>query len=132
MLGTVLEYYKNGRGNGRLTNEIINEAGQNQESGRDQGHTQDGLEHLTETAPTLYHALGITEVFTMEKHRLRAGLEYTAKFNLGGGVPSTPNCGAYPKSGWSPKAISNSSGFSSCGRWELRALGAKGGDGDQL
>lgn len=49
MLETVANYYRNGRGNGRLTHYVY-PSGQAQESGRDQAHTQDGLEHLLETA----------------------------------------------------------------------------------
>lgn len=71
MLQTVVDYYVAGRGNGRLTNYIINAAGQCQESGRDQGHTQDGIEHLLETALTIFHATNDTAVFTMANHRLR-------------------------------------------------------------
>lgn len=96
MLQTVADYYANGRGNGRLTHYIINSAGECQESGRDQAHTQDGLEHLTETALTLWHATNRTDVFTMADFRLRAGLEYTARYNLGYDVPFVPTCGAYP------------------------------------
>ena len=39
----VLRYYCHGGGDGRLTHYLINEAGQAQESGRDQQHTQLGL-----------------------------------------------------------------------------------------
>ena len=49
MLETVADYYRNGRGNGRLSHYVY-PTGQAQESGRDQAHTQDGLEHLLETA----------------------------------------------------------------------------------
>jgi hypothetical protein len=77
MLNTVLEYYKSGRGNGRLEHYIY-ESGQCQESGRDQGHTQLGISGLTQTALTLYHALNSTEPFTYADYRLRKGLEYTA------------------------------------------------------
>lgn len=90
MLDSVLRYYKAGRGNGRLEHYIYS-SGQGQESGRDQAHMQLGLSKLTETALTLYHALNSTEAFTHAGHRLRAGLEYTAKFNLGGEVPFVPN-----------------------------------------
>jgi hypothetical protein len=49
MLETAADYYREGRGNGRLTHYVY-PSGQAQESGRDQAHTQDGLEHLLETA----------------------------------------------------------------------------------
>lgn len=121
MLDTVLEYYKGGRGNGRLTNYIINPAGQCQESGRDQAHTQDGIEHLLETALTLYHATNSTEPFTLSDHRLLAGIEYTAAYNLNHTVPFTPNCGAYPTSGWCFKTISNKSRGDFSAMWEMAA-----------
>ncbi len=41
-------YYESGAGNGRLTNYILNSAGECQESGRDQGHTQLGLFNLAQ------------------------------------------------------------------------------------
>lgn len=93
MLDTVAEYFKNGQGNGRLTNYIIDESGECQESGRDQGHTQLGLFNLVEAAFTIYHATGSTDMFIMENARLLAGLEYTAKFNLNYSVPYVSNCG---------------------------------------
>jgi hypothetical protein len=98
MLATVLDYFKSGRGNGRLTHYIY-ESGQCQESGRDQGHTQLGLSGLTQTALTLYHALNSTEPFTHADFRLRKGLEYTAKYNLGYEVPfqvCTAACPDFP------------------------------------
>ena len=56
-----------------------------------------GISKLTETALTLHHALNTTEPFTHANHRLRKGLEYTAKYNLGYEVPfesngGCPNC----------------------------------------
>eukprot|EP00041_Stephanoeca_diplocostata_P002025 m.22826 g.22826 ORF g.22826 m.22826 type:complete len:411 (-) comp12809_c0_seq3:321-1553(-) len=121
MLQSVYDYYVAGRGNGRLTNYIINPTGQCQESGRDQGHTQDGIEHLTETALTLYNAINVLDVFTMADRRLLAGLEYTAKYNLNYSVPFTPNCGAYPKSGWCFKHISDISRGHFSAMWEMAA-----------
>ena len=50
MLETVASYFREGRGNGRLEHYIY-PSGQAQESGRDQVHTQDGLEHLLEVCP---------------------------------------------------------------------------------
>ncbi len=50
MLESVHEYFKTGAGNGRLTNYIINDEGECQESGRDQGHTQLGIFNLVEAA----------------------------------------------------------------------------------
>ena len=57
------------------------------------GHTQLGIFNLVEAGFTIYHATNMTDIFTMEDRRLQAGLEYTAKYNLGYDVPYTPNCG---------------------------------------
>jgi hypothetical protein len=73
MLGTVSEYFKNGAGNGKLTNYIQNAAGQCQESGRDQGHTQLGIFSLLQAALTIFHATNSTTIFTMADRRLQAG-----------------------------------------------------------
>eukprot|EP00036_Acanthoecidae_sp_10tr_P002586 CAMPEP_0182930890 /NCGR_PEP_ID=MMETSP0105_2-20130417/26658_1 /TAXON_ID=81532 ORGANISM="Acanthoeca-like sp., Strain 10tr" /NCGR_SAMPLE_ID=MMETSP0105_2 /ASSEMBLY_ACC=CAM_ASM_000205 /LENGTH=392 /DNA_ID=CAMNT_0025069231 /DNA_START=8 /DNA_END=1182 /DNA_ORIENTATION=- len=121
MLQSVVDYYNGGRGNGRLTNYIIDPAGQCQESGRDQAHTQDGLEHLLETALTIHHATNSTDPFTRSNYRLLAGLEYTAAYNLNRSVPFTPNCGAYPTSGWCFKTISNQSRGVFSDMWEMAA-----------
>ena len=154
MLDTVLQYYIAGRGNGRLEHYVYpggqcEEAqsrvldvrycvatraaactpipGQCQESGRDTGHTQLGLSKLTETALTLWNALNTTAPFTHADYRLRAGLEYTAKFNLGGEVPFVPNggcpdcpsCRKVYKGDWCFKAIANRSGWTQM--WEMAA-----------
>lgn len=124
MLETVSEYFKNGAGNGRLVNYIISEDGECQESGRDQGHVQLGIFSLVQAAFTIYHATNSTEIFTMEKRRLQAGLEYTAKYNLGYSVPYRSNCGfpGLPKpkgQGWCFKNISNKGRGDFAPMWEL-------------
>eukprot|EP00051_Salpingoeca_urceolata_P004596 m.66223 g.66223 ORF g.66223 m.66223 type:complete len:409 (+) comp13726_c0_seq1:182-1408(+) len=119
MLDTVVDYYFNGRGNGRLTHYIINPSGECQESGRDQGHTQDGIEHLVETALTIWHATGNTTVFSTSDFRLRAGLEYTAKYNLGYEVPFVPTCGVYPEEHWCFKNISSIGRGKFSSMWEM-------------
>ena len=43
MFDRAVKYYQAGAGNGSLTHYMIDESGQCQESGRDQGHTQLGL-----------------------------------------------------------------------------------------
>lgn len=78
-------YYKNGSGNGRLTHYIINEAGQCQESGRDQQHVQLGLAHLAEAAELAWNQ-GV-DLYSTDDFRLLKGFEYTAKYNLGEEVP---------------------------------------------
>jgi hypothetical protein len=121
MLQSVMDYYSDGVGNGRLTHYIINPEGECQESGRDQGHTQDGIEHLTETALTLWHATGNTSVFTMADCRLRQGLEYTARYNLGYPVPFEPTCGVYHEPEWCFKNISSQGRGEFSAMWEMAA-----------
>jgi hypothetical protein len=80
-----VDYYRNGTGNGRLTHYVINEAGQCQESGRDQGHTQLGLAALAEACEVAW-SQGV-DLYGEADNRLLKGFEYTARYNLGGDVP---------------------------------------------
>jgi len=80
-----LRYYVNGSGDGRLTNYIINEAGQCQESGRDTQHSQLGLAHLGDCCEMAWNQ-GLN-LYAYADNRLLKGFEYTAKFNLGEDVP---------------------------------------------
>ncbi|MDN5286634.1 MAG: hypothetical protein JWR38_2908 [Mucilaginibacter sp.] len=83
-----LHYYINGAGDGSLVNYIINEAGQCQESGRDQSHTQLGIAHLGDCAEMAWHQ-GLN-LYAYADNRLLKGFEYTAKYNLGQDVPYAP------------------------------------------
>ena len=85
MFDKAVNYFYKGEGNGRLTYYIINEAGQCQETGRDQGHTQFGLGCLAEACEVGYNQ-GF-DMYGAENNRLLAGFEYTAKYNLGFDVP---------------------------------------------
>ena len=85
MLERALRYYVKGHGDGRLTYYIINEAGQCQESGRDQGHTQLGLAHLGDCCEIAWNQ-GL-DLYGHEDNLLLKGFEYTAKYNLGEAVP---------------------------------------------
>jgi len=87
ILERALRYYVNGHGNGCLSNYIINEEGQIQESGRDQGHTQLGLAMLAECAEIAWHQ-GLN-LYTYHDNRLLKGFEYVSKFNLGEEVQFT-------------------------------------------
>lgn len=80
-----LKYYVNGHGNGRLSHYIINQDGQIQESGRDQGHTQLGIGMLAECSEIAWHQ-GLN-LYGYDNNRLLKGFEYVAKFNLGNEVP---------------------------------------------
>lgn len=85
MFDRAVNYYYKGEGNGRLTHYVINEAGQCQESGRDQGHTMFGLGCLAEACEVAYNQ-GL-DLYGAEDNRLLNGFEYTAKYNLGFDVP---------------------------------------------
>lgn len=85
MLERALRYYVNGHGDGRLTHYIINDSGQCQESGRDQGHTQLGLAHLGDCCEIAWNQ--DLDLYAYAGNRLLKGFEYTAKYNLGETVP---------------------------------------------
>lgn len=80
-------YFLRGEGNGAL-GMYFKESGQCQESGRDQGHTQMGLEYLANTCETAW-IQGLDLYKTLD-NRLLKGFEYTAKYNLGEDVPYEP------------------------------------------
>jgi hypothetical protein len=83
-----VRYYRNGKGNGRLTHYVINDAGQCQESGRDQQHTQLGLALLAEACEIAWNQ-GL-DLYGDADNRLLKGFEYTARYNLGQDVPFVP------------------------------------------
>lgn len=76
-----LRYYVHGWGDGRLTHYVINDAGQGQESGRDQAHAQLGIGMLAECSEMAWHQ-GL-DLYGYANNRLLKGFEYTAKYNLG-------------------------------------------------
>lgn len=78
-------FYSKGLDNGSLANYIINEAGQCQESGRDQGHVMFGIGSLAEACEIGYHQN--IDMYGALENRLLKGYEYTAKYNIGLGVP---------------------------------------------
>ena len=85
MFDRAVDYYYNGAGNGRLTHYVFNEAGQCQESGRDQAHAQLGLGLLAEVCEIAWHQ-GL-DLYGAADNRLLRGFEYTARYNLGQDVP---------------------------------------------
>lgn len=85
MFERALCYYIAGSGDGALTHYIINSAGQCQESGRDQQHTQLGLAHLGDCCEIAWHQ-GL-DLYSYDDNRLLKGFEYTARYNLGKDVP---------------------------------------------
>ncbi|MFO7903180.1 MAG: alginate lyase family protein [Planctomycetota bacterium] len=87
MFNRAAEYYRDGKGNGAVTN-YINDFGECQESGRDQAHTQMGLGYLACAAEIAWKQ-GV-DLYRIGDNRLRTGFEYTAKYNLGHEVPYEP------------------------------------------
>ncbi|MGA2060231.1 MAG: alginate lyase family protein [Thermoguttaceae bacterium] len=83
-----VRYYMDGSGDGSLTNYVVNEAGQCQESGRDQGHAQLGIALLASACQTGYNQ-GI-DMYGAADNRLLKGFEYAAKYNLGNEAPFVP------------------------------------------
>jgi hypothetical protein len=81
------QYYLDGQGNGAIGN-YFKESGQCQESGRDQAHTQMGLEFLANTCETAW--IQGVDLYGALDNRLLRGFEYTAKYNLGHDVPYEP------------------------------------------
>lgn len=80
-------YYLNGKGNGAI-GMYFKPSGQCQESGRDQSHTQMGLEFLANTAETAW--IQGVDLYGALDNRLLKGFEYTAKYNLGNEVSFEP------------------------------------------
>ena len=78
------DYILRGPGNGAI-NHYFNEFGQCQESGRDQAHTQMGLEYLV-NACEIGWKQGL-DLYRAYDNRLAKGFEYTAKYNQGHDVP---------------------------------------------
>ena len=81
------QYFLNGKGNGAIGNYFKN-SGQCQESGRDQAHTQMGLEFLANTCETAW--IQGVDLYGALDNRLLKGFEYTAKYNLDFDVPYEP------------------------------------------
>jgi len=82
-----VRFYLDGAGNGKLTNYVVNEDGQAQESSRDQQHTMLGIGLLAEAAQIGWNQ-GL-DLFSVAGNRLLKGFEYTASYNLGNDVPYT-------------------------------------------
>jgi len=84
MFDEAKNYFLAGKGNGAIGN-YFKPSGQCQESGRDQAHTQMGLEFLANTCETAW--LQGVDLYGALDNRLLKGFEYTAKYNLGKEVP---------------------------------------------
>ncbi len=84
MFQKAVDYFLHGDGNGAV-NHYFKESGQCQESGRDQGHTQMGLEYLVNSAEIAWKQ-GV-DLYSAYDNRLAKGFGYVAKYNLGNDVP---------------------------------------------
>ena len=79
-----IDYYLHANDNGSLPN-YVSETGQCQETGRDQGHAQLGLEALAQTCEMAWEQGD--DLWGALDNRLMKGFEYTARYNLGHEVP---------------------------------------------
>ena len=84
MYRAATDYFLHANDNGSLP-KYISETGQCQETGRDQGHVQLGLEALAETCEMAWEQGD--DLWGALDNRLMKGYEYTAKYNLGYDVP---------------------------------------------
>lgn len=86
MFEKAVDYFRAGEGNGAV-HHYVNAFGQCQESGRDQVHTQMGLEYLVNAGEIAWKQ-GV-DLYGAHDSRLAKGFEYTAKYNLGHEVDFT-------------------------------------------
>jgi len=92
-----VEYAKNGHSNGAIPN-YIRESGQCQESGRDQQHTQLGLGYVGDYCEVAWKQGD--DLYGAFNNRLAAGIEYTARYNLGEDVEFKPLPDLFGKNAW--------------------------------
>ncbi|CRK40613.1 hypothetical protein BN1723_004862 [Verticillium longisporum] len=94
MIKEAIDYFKNGAGNGAIKNAIWTihteegsgkQLGQNQESGRDQGHTMFNQNLLGVLAQQSYNQG--EDLFALLDNRILAGAEYATKYNTFHDVP---------------------------------------------
>ena len=86
MYREAVAYFLHANDNGSLP-KYVGETGQCQETGRDQGHAQLGLEALAQTCEMAWEQGD--DLWGTLDNRLMKGLEYTARYNLGYDVPFT-------------------------------------------
>ncbi|WP_037671577.1 putative Ig domain-containing protein [Streptomyces griseus] len=82
-----LRFAAAGAGNGSVLNRVVTEAGQGQESGRDQGHEQLAVGLMGDAAQVAWNQ-GV-DLWGFADNRILANAEYAARYNLGGDVPFT-------------------------------------------
>ena len=84
-----LRFAAAGAGNGSVRNRVVTDAGQGQESGRDQGHEQLAVGLMGDAAQVAWNQ-GV-DLWGFDGNRILANAEYAARYNLGGDVPFTPD-----------------------------------------
>ncbi|MFD8812308.1 alginate lyase family protein [Streptomyces sp. NPDC059627] len=84
-----LRFAAAGAGNGSVLHRIVTDAGQGQESGRDQGHEQLAVGLLADAAQVAWNQ-GV-DLWSFDGNRILANVEYAARYNLGGDVPFVPD-----------------------------------------
>ena len=84
-----LRFAAAGAGNGSVPHRIVTDAGQGQESGRDQGHEQLAVGLLADAAQVAWNQ-GV-DLYGHLDNRLLANVEYAARYNLGNDVPFVPD-----------------------------------------
>ena len=80
MYSKAIDFYNHGDDNGTIKN-YINDTGQIQESGRDQGHSQLGLGALASICEIAWNQGD--DLYQALDNRLLKGFEYVARYNLG-------------------------------------------------
>ncbi|MGW1612906.1 alginate lyase family protein [Streptomyces sp. NPDC002285] len=84
-----LRFAAAGAGNGSVRNRVVTDAGQGQESGRDQGHEQLAVGLMGDAAQVAWNQ-GV-DLWAFDDNRILANAEYAARYNLGGDVPFSPD-----------------------------------------
>jgi hypothetical protein len=113
-----VNYLLFGQGNGRISNYVINAAGQVQESGRDQTHSVDGIDNIAEAAQDAWHQ-GV-DLYGAFNNRLLAGFEYTGGYLVGTTPAFVPNRDAWDNPLNSFYTLSNASTIANVGGlWEM-------------
>ncbi|MBT2424070.1 alginate lyase family protein [Streptomyces sp. ISL-22] len=103
-----LRFAAAGAGNGSVRGRVVTDAGQGQESGRDQGHEQLAVGLMGDAAQVAWNQ-GV-DLWAFDDNRILANAEYVAKYNLGGDVPFVPDLdrtGKYIKTTVSDKVRGN-------------------------
>jgi len=116
MFNKTVNYYYYGEGNGSIKNYVLTDAGQLQESNRDQPHVMLAIGSLAELAEMALKQ-GV-DLYSANNNAILRGYEYTSKYNLGFDVPYQTSYDYCEKNyaDYTPTAISPN------GRGELRAV----------